>query len=627
VRYPRVSAAVPAAAIPPPVIRLHRHRLGPRVFVLGRRIHEWHLGVALIAGVLVALGTGAWHVTPFVGAIAGLGVWLVAKDWHDLIPSRRDTAAWRVGLHRRTAPLRAIRRAEGLPALAAAVAFAVGLVNLASALTPNIAWRHHVLLQLEPVEVVPIFHTLAVPLSVGLVVAAFYLRARRHRAWQFALGLTIVLGAIALLKGLDFEEAVLSWSAAVLLWWGRDSFYVRHRPIGPASPMLFALGVVAVGSASLLAWDTASIELHDELAWGPVVVAAAGVLAVVGLTFLLFRPLGPPRELPCSEERREATDLVHEHGRDTLAFFKLRQDAHYHFNDDRSAFLGYRVANGVMLIAGDPVGARTALPDLVRDACAFAEIRGLHVAALGASRSLLPVYRKAGLRSLYLGDEAIVDTTSFSLEGRWIRKVRQSVSRVQAAGYTAEVRDYEDLDDAMHDELEHVSAQWRQGAAERGFTMAMDSLRGAHHAGSAIVAARDAGGHVRAFIHFVPSYGRPAMSLSFMRRERDTPNGLMEFVIVRAIELLRDRGVEEVSLNFAAFARWLDRPGGRVERALGRVISFANPFFQIESLHSFNAKFGPRWEPRYLVFERRRGLPRVGLAALRIEGQLPKLRA
>jgi lysyl-tRNA synthetase class 2 len=551
----------------------------------------------------------------------------VLKDWRDIVPSLRDTAAWRIGLHRRTAPLRSIRRAEDLPTLAAAVAFAVGLVNLASALTPNIAWRHHLLLQLEPVEVVPVFHTLAVPLSVALVVVAFYLRARRHRAWQLALGLLLVLGAVALLKGLDFEEAALSWGAAALLWWGRDAFYVRQRPLGRASPVLLGLGLVAVGSASLLAWNSATIELHDEFQWLPLVIGAAGVLAIIGLAYLVFRPLGPPRELPCSEQRRTAGDLVRTHGHDTLAFFKLRQDAHYRFADDERAFLGYRVANGVMLIAGDPVGDSPSFPGLVRDACAFAEVRGLQVAAIGASSAMLEVYRQAGLHAFYLGDEAIVDTGQFSLEGRWIRKVRQSVSRAEAAGYTTELLDHEDLDQATLLELEHVSARWRGGAPERGFSMAMDSLRGAHHAGTVVVAARDADNRIRAFLHFVPTYGRPAMSLSFMRRDHDTPNGLMEFVVVRAIELLRERGVEEISLNFAAFARWIARPVGRVERALGRAISFANPFFQIESLHSFNAKFGPRWEPRYLVYEHRRSLPRVSLAALRIEGQLPKLRS
>jgi lysyl-tRNA synthetase class 2 len=511
-----------------------------------------------------------------------------------------------------------------LPAFAAAAAFAVGVVNLASALTPNVAWRHHILLRLEPVEVVPVFHTLAVPLSVALVVVAFYLRGRRRRAWQLALGLLIVLGVVALLKGLDFEEAILSWSAAALLWWGRGAFCVRHRPLERISPVLVVVAAVAVASGGVLAWNASALEVHDELEWLPAVVGTVGLAGLLVLTYVLFRPLGAPRELPGSTERRAAVDLVRRHGHDTLSFFKLRQDAHYHFNRDHSAFLGYRVANGVMLVAGDPVGAHGELRGLVNETCAFAASRGLRVAALGASPNLVTLYRQAGFRSLYLGDEAIVDTRSFSLEGRSIRKVRQSVSRAETAGYSAELLDHGRLDEDMIEELEHVSERWRNGAPERGFSMAMDSLRGGHQAGSAIVAARDGDGRIRAFIHFVPVYGRPAMSLSFMRRDRETPNGLMEFVVVRAIQLLGERGVDEVSLNFAAFARWLSAPAGPFERALGRAVSLANPYFQIESLLRFNAKFGPRWEPRYLVYERRRGLPRVGLAALRIEGQLQK---
>jgi lysyl-tRNA synthetase class 2 len=608
------------------VLRLDRHPLGPRVFAFGRRIHEWHLGLAVLAVVLAGLTAGTWHFTLVPAVLVAAGVWLILKDWRDLVPAKRDTYSWRIGLHRRTPPLREDRRADGLPALAGSVTFAVGLVNLLSALTPNIAWRHHLLLQLEPVEVVPLFHTLAVPASAALVAVAFYLRARRHRAWQLALGLTLAIGAIALLKGFDFEEALLSWAAAALLWWARDSFYVRHEPLRRVSAAVLWLAALAVGSGSMLAWARASAELHDELAWGPVVVGGTCTAAILVLAYALFRPLAPPGCLPGGEERQAAIGLVHAHGRDTLAFFKLREDAHYHFSGDRTAFLGYRISNRVLLIAGDPVGEPEAVPALVRDACAFAERRGLRLAALGASEALLDVYREAGLRALYIGDEAIVDTRAFSLDGRPIRKVRQSVARLEAAGYSAEALDFEQLDDATLDELDQVSALWREGAAERGFTMAMDSLRGPHQAGGITVVARDGEGAIRGFIHLVPSFGRPAMSLSFMRRDRSTPNGLMEFLVVKSIQLLRERGVEEISLNFAAFGRWLDRPDGRVERTLGRFVCLGNRFFQIESLHRFNAKFAPRWEPRYLVYEGALGLPRVGLAALRIEGQLPKLR-
>ena len=95
-------------------------------------------------------------------------------------------------------------------------------------------------------------------------------------------------------------------------------------------------------------------------------------------------------------------------------------------------------------------------------------------------------------------------------------------------------------------------------------------------------------------------------------------------MVVSAVELLRERGVDEMSLNFAAFARWIHSPERPAERALGRLIALGNRFFQIESLYRFNAKFFPRWEPRYLVYQGALGLPRASLAAMWAEGQIPK---
>jgi len=174
------------------------------------------------------------------------------------------------------------------------------------------------------------------------------------------------------------------------------------------------------------------------------------------------------------------------------------------------------------------------------------------------------------------------------------------------------------------EQLEAVSRRWRRGAAERGFAMSLDELRRDDHGDSLVVLGRDGDGRIRGFLHFAPSYGRPAVSLSLMRREQDTPNGLMEFLVARGIELLRELEVEEVSLNFAAFARFVHAPRGRLERLTGRGLLVADAFFQLERLHRFNTKFFPRWEPRYLMYERVVGLPRAGLAALWAEGQLPK---
>ncbi len=537
-----------------------------------------------------------------------------------------------------------------VPVFAAAAAALVGLVNIASALTPNIRWRGHLLLEFEPVEAIRLFHALAFPAGIALLVVAPYLARRRRRALQAAIGLMLALGLFDLLKGFDFEETIITWTAAIILFLGRDAFRVRHDPITLRSaswrvPLLGLAGVAATAGATwvsqghpslrtvgvetgdLLRWQQGPIHYHHHLAWMPLGVHLLELGTLVAIAYMIFRPLAAPRALPSPEARQVASDLVRAHGEDTLAFFKLRGDEHYLFSEDRRAFVGYTIENGVLLLSGDPVGPDEAFPDLLREVRAFAEGRGLKLGALGASQSLRPLYEQLGLRTIYLGDEAVVDLARFSLEGRPIRKVRQSVTRLSKAGYEAELCELRGLCTETLGEVEGVVERGRQGAPERGFSMAMESLRGLHDHDTLVVIARDGTAPtrpVRGVLHFVPCYGRPAVSLSCMRRDPETPNGLTEFLVVRAIELLRERGVEELSLNFAAFARWMHSPDKRHERVLGKLISLGNPFFQIESLYRFNAKFFPRWEPRFLVYEGALGLPRASIAAMWAEGQLPK---
>jgi lysyl-tRNA synthetase, class II len=630
------------------VFRVERHELGPRLWVLGRRLHECHAGAALAVLVLAGAALGvplAWLAVP-----ALLGAWMLVKDWQDFIPARRDTAAWSAGIHRRPAPLRAVRRANWLAPLIGVLASAMGAVNVASTLTPDFSDRHRVLRHLLPDEWRLVAHALALPAGLALVLTGVYLALRRRRAWALAVGLLAAAGVLNVLKGLDLEEALAGWGLVAVLVWGRGAFCVVHD--GPAwrtaVPRVGAVLAAAFGTAmltllvtrhwaapalplaripgeaaALLTLGGSSFTWRDPFDWVPAGVAILGIGALVAAAWTLFRPLRPSLAPPLPGARRLARDIVERHGRDTLSFFKLREDKQYFFDSTGRAFAGYRVEGSVLLVSGDPVGPADAVPGLLREICAFAEVRGLRVGVVGASEAFAELGRGAGLKSFYIGDEAIVDLPGFSLEGRPIRKVRQSVTRLDKAGFSASLHRLGALAGPERAELEEVSDRWRDGEPERGFSMAMDTLRGEHLEDSLVLVCRDEADAVRGFLHFVPCFGRPAMSLSFMRRERDTPNGLTEFMVVRAVELLRAEGIEEVSLNFAAFARLLHSPDGRLDRALGRLVALANPYFQIESLYRFNAKFFPRWQPRYLLYEGALGLPRTGVAALSAEGQLP----
>jgi lysyl-tRNA synthetase class 2 len=631
-------------------LRVERHSLGPRIYFLGARWHEWHLGALILAVLALGFALGFVHDALPTLLAAAAGIWLIAKDWRDISGRRRDTAAWRLGLHRPPLPLRHFSRAEPLPLVVALVAAAFAVINLLSALTPNISWRGHLLLKIEAVEELHVFHALAIPASIALFVSAYYLYQRRLRALQLAVALLLALGLLNLFKGLDFEEAIGDFAAAAILWAGRGAFYVRHQPISLRAgalraPLVLAAGwlisfalvaVAAPSSAStgalaretwdLLLWQRGPIGFHDDLGRLDLAVGLIAVAALVIAAYLVFRPLAAPRDLPGAEVRAAARKIVRAHGSDTLAYFKLRRDKHYLFSRDRTAFLGYRVENRVLVVSGDPVGPPEAIGELLSDLAAFAEERDLALAALGVSEPLRRMFEQLGLRALYMGDEAIIETERFSLEGRPIRKVRQSVTRLQKAHFTTELVEAARLDAATLAALERVSAAWRGGRAERGFSMAFDALRRDEEDETLVLIARDAEGDVRGLLHFVPSFGRPAVSLSSMRRDPGTPNGLTEFMVVKAVESLHERGITEISLNFAAFARLLHNPESRLQRLLGRALGWADAVFQIERLYRFNAKFFPRWEPRFLMYERLIALPRVALAALWLEGQLPKPR-
>jgi lysyl-tRNA synthetase class 2 len=627
-------------------IRVERHELGPRCFVLGRRVHECHAGGFLLTAAAVAFALG---VGPLLLLAAIPGAWMLIKDWRDLFPRSRDEASWRLGVHRRPRPLRHVRRAEWLAPLSGVLTALLGLVNITSTLTPDIGSREHLLRETLPERLPVLAHAFALPAGTALLIVGFYLARRRRRAWLAAVAVLGVAGLLNLLKGLDVEEASASWLLAGLLVWGRAAFWVQHEARDWRSDLKRA-GLIATASlaavvaaafaqrwgtapqppgtlvdevVSLLTFGSGSIRYAEWLEWLPAGVALVELGAVLAIACLLFKPLGAPGRVEA-----EAKELVHrivrDHGRDTLSYFKLRSDQQYLFDCERRAFLGYRIEGGVLLVAGDPVGPPDALPSLVRELCAFAEARGLKLGVLGASERFASLARDAGLHSLYIGDEAIVELERFSLEGRAIRKVRQSVTRLERAGYAAELVAPGSLDAGGLQEYEAVSSRWLAGRRGRGFSMAMDSLHGEQCADTTLVVARDGAGSTRGFLHLVPVYGRPAASLSSMRRDPDTPNGLTEFLIVQAIEMLRERGVRELSLNFAAFARLLRSPRHYGERVVGKLLPLADTCFQVESLYRFNAKFQPRWQPRYLLYEGALGLPRTGLAAMWAEGQLPK---
>ncbi len=499
---------------------------------------------------------------------------------------------------------------ESVLAWAAAL---VGAIGIASALTPEMADRFRIVHGVLPPGFPTAARISALAFGIILIWLARSLARRRRRAWQMAVVVVLASAVAHLAKGLDVEEAGISLLLLAALLRYRKRFDV---PGDPAStrPLLVLGAVVATIGAVVLGVELRGGEFPDRA--GDFFTALGFVLGATAL-WLWFRPF-THKVAQTVGERRVARALVDAYGSDSLSFFALRRDKSYFFSPTRGSFLAYRVVAGAALVSGDPVGEESEFDALLAEFKRVVRAHGWRLAVLGASDAQLDRYRAIGLRPILLGEEAVLRPDEFSLEGRPIRKVRQSVTRLLKAGYTLRVVPAEDADPDLRARLDTVSELWRGNQPERGFTMSIDEL---YVPGTVFAVAEAEDGEIGGFLHLAPTPAGGGWSLSTMRRRPDTPNGLTEFLIAETLAWAKDEGASELSLNFCAFTELIseERAITLPRRFMRRALLAADSVFQLERLYAFNRKFFPEWRPRYLCVERLTDLPRVGLAYLHVE--------
>ncbi|MER7208735.1 MULTISPECIES: phosphatidylglycerol lysyltransferase domain-containing protein [Streptosporangium] len=548
-----------------------------------------------------------------------------------------------------------------VPAAAGYASLTIGILDIVKAVVPPFrGTRVSEIAGFLPGTVTSIAQAASLVMGILLVMLAHALKRRKVRAWRTVVLLLPLSALIELVHMHRIIGAAISMLVFAVLVVNRREFHAlsdprtRWRAVWNLLLMFVldvAIGWVVVNTHphTIVGDPSLSDRLQHVLLGlvgleGPVVYSSGrtadlvyfsltglGLLTAVTTAYLALRPEKPAAEL--SGEQEEAVrEMLARHGaRDSLGYFALRRDKSVIFSPSGKAAIAYRVVAGVMLASGDPVGDIEAWPGAIRRFLDEATRHAWVPAVIGCSEAGGEVWTREGdLSALEIGDEAVVETAGFTLQGRAMRNVRQMVNRVERAGYTCRVRRVGTLSETERRLIREAADSWRGTETERGFSMALGRFGDPADDECVVVTAHRScedgaappGEDIRAVLHFVP-WGRDGISLDLMRRDRDADPGLNELLIVKALQAAPELGVSRVSLNFAMFRAVLARGerlgAGPVLRAWHAVLVFLSRWFQIESLYRFNAKFHPLWVPRFVVYPAARDLPRIGIAALQAE--------
>ncbi|MGC0205329.1 phosphatidylglycerol lysyltransferase domain-containing protein [Streptomyces levis] len=550
-------------------------------------------------------------------------------------------------------------RPEAVPLLVGRACALVGALDIAAGVFPR--FRHsrmHAIAEVLPGALGPFAAALSLSTGVLLLLLAHGLKRGKRRAWRAAVAL-LPAGAVAQFTYRHSVVGVLiSLALLAPLLRHRDQFDALPDPrsrwralanfvLMSAGSLLLGLVVVSVHGDRMLGDPSLAdrithvvyglfgfegpVDYRGTTSWTVAFsLGALGLLTAVTTVYLAFRPEHPAAQLTEADEARLRALLDKHGGRDSLGHFALRRDKAVVFSPSGKAAVTYRVVSGVMLASGDPIGDVEAWPGAIERFMDEARAHSWTPAVMGCSETGGEVWtRETGLDALELGDEAVVDVKDFSLAGRAMRNVRQMVKRIERAGYETRVRRVRDLGEAELERIRRAADDWRGTDTERGFSMALGRIGDPSDGDCLIATAHKQDDHpgphgdLKAVLHFVP-WGTDGASLDLMRRDRSADPGMNELLIVAALQAAPKFGVARVSLNFAMFRSALARGekigAGPVLRAWRGLLVFLSRWFQIESLYKFNAKFQPRWEPRFVVYRASADLPRIGFAAMQAEG-------
>lgn len=514
--------------------------------------------------------------------------------------------------------------------LPAVLIFALGIVNIVSVLTPALPERLALLKDYLLVEFVSFSNSFVFITGLFLLVtAAFMLRGLRS-AWWFAIGLSVISVFGHITKGIDYEEAIIALLIIGSLIATKKQYYVKPNPklgtVGLQTALLSMGAVLLYGVAGFYFLDKKHFHIdfniyqsfrysiqnffligsrdlipYDAFARDFVyLIKISGFASISFLVYSLVRPY-VIKITPSAEEIERAKYLTKQFGNSPLDFFKTYSDKLIFAPPDMNAYISYRVSRNFAVVLENPVAEN--IVEMKKCIAAFSKYsydNGLKEIYYRVPKESLPVYFELSRKSLFLGQEGVVDLDTFTLEGGEKKSIRNALNKIKEQGYTTHINT-PPLRDGLIQKLKAVSDEWLRLTEREEIIFSQGMFVEKEIKEQTVISVENSEEKIIAFLNIIPDFVKDEGTYDLLRKTADAPNGIMDYILIELFKYFKANGIKYINLGFAPLSG-LDDPHNFTEKSMKFAYEKIRSFSHYKGQRDYKEKFNPEWNDKYLIY-------------------------
>jgi len=514
--------------------------------------------------------------------------------------------------------------------LPAVLIFSLGIVNIISVLTPVLPERLHLLKDYLLVDFVSFSNSFVFIAGLFLLVtAAFMLRGLRT-AWWFAIGLSVISVVGHITKGIDYEEATIALLIIGSLIGTRKQYHVKTNPrlgtVGLQTALLSMAAVMLYGVVGFYFLDKRHFHIdfnifqsfwytlqnffligssdlvpHDVFARDFIyLIKVSGFASISFLVYSLVRPY-VFKITPTEEEISRAKSLTQQFGKSALDFFKTYSDKFIYAPADINAYISYRVNLNFAVVLEDPVSEN--MEEMKKCISSFSKYcyeNGLKDVYYRVPKESLPVYLELARKSLFLGQEGVVDLDSFSIEGGEKKSIRNALNKIKEQGYTTHINK-PPLRDGLIQKLKAVSDEWLKLTEREEIIFSQGMFVEKEIKEQTVISIENSEEKIIAFLNVIPDYVKNEGTYDLLRKTADAPNGIMDHILIELFKYFKASGIRYVNLGFAPMSG-LDDPHTFTEKSMKFAYEKIRSFSHYKGMRDYKEKFNPLWNDKFLIY-------------------------